>query len=115
MARSFRFLYRNEKGTARKNLNIGDGLGVMSKDSAVVVTAAQFLPHEGMEFPGPFQTQGRPLLGAANVYVTNVGPHGGDNGETGGVEFLLHTDWGDPLDVEVTVTVLEPIESFTKF
>ena len=59
---------------------------------------------------GP-KTLGRPNLGSANVYVTNVGPHG-PPGEAGGVEFLLHVDWNSPLDVVVTITVFEDIEQF---
>jgi hypothetical protein len=46
----------------------------------------------------------------ANVYVTNIGPHG-TSGEAGGVEFHLHADWGSPLPfVCVSITVLEPFE-----
>ena len=57
------------------------------------------------------KTLGRPNLGSANVYVTNVGPHNPE-GDTGGVEFILHADWDSPIDVVVTVTALEDIEQF---
>jgi hypothetical protein len=30
----------------------------------------------------------------------------------GGVEFYLHVDWDEPLNVQVTITVLDPIEEF---
>ena len=33
-------------------------------------------------------------------------------GGTGGVEFHLHVDWVSPLDVIVTITVLEDVEAF---
>lgn len=106
MAKSIRVLYRGQKGTIRKNWNWHP----IKLDSAVVVTAAQFRP----EFNGPMggpKTLGRPHLGAANVYVTNIGPHGPEPG-MGGVEFLLHVDWDSPVDVVVTITVLEDIDEF---
>ena len=64
-------LYRGQHGTIRKNVN-WDAITV---DSAVIITAAEFTFHEGT-FGGP-KTLGRLNLGAAPVYVTNVGPHGG--------------------------------------
>ncbi|HSV67764.1 MAG TPA: hypothetical protein VLJ59_17930 [Mycobacteriales bacterium] len=55
--------------------------------------------------------EGRPHLGEANVYVTNVGPHDPEGGD-GGVEFHLHADSDSPLDVVVTISVLDDIENF---
>ncbi|WP_405817101.1 hypothetical protein OG241_21205 [Streptomyces sp. NBC_01390] len=109
MSRSIRILYRGQKGTIRKNWN----WDAINLDTAVLVTAAEFAPDEGMQFPGVFKTQGRPLLGAANVYATNIGPHG-NGAEAGGVEFLLHVDWESPLNVVVTITALDQIEVFEK-
>lgn len=105
MAQSIRVLYRGQKGTTRKNFNWNP----INLDSAVIVTAAEFSPHFG-DLVRP-KTLGRPHLGAANIYVTNVGPHGPEP-EVGGVEFLLHVDWETPLDIIVTITVLEDIEKF---
>ena len=106
MAQSIRVLYREQRGTLRKNFNWPP----IKLDSAVIVTAAEFTPHFGQLF-SVTKTLGRPNLGAANVYVTNIGPHGPE-GDNGGVEFLLHVDWDSPLDVVVTITVLEDIEVF---
>ena len=73
--------------------------------NAVIVTAAEWAPDGGI-----FGIlSGRPLLGAANVWVSNIGPHGRGT-EAGGVEFHLHVEWGAPLFVVVTITVLEPFE-----
>ena len=107
MARSIRVLYQGQQGLLRKNFNWPP----INLDSAVLVTAAEFSPAFGGFGGGP-KTLGRPNLGAANVYVTNVGPHGVEGVEAGGVEFLLHVDWDSPLDVIVTITVLEDIEEF---
>lgn len=106
MAQSIRVLYRGQQGTIRKNFNWSP----IKLDSAVIVTAAEFTPVFGGLGGGP-KTLGRPNLGAANVYVTNIGTHGPEP-DIGGVEFLLHVDWDSPLDVIVTITVLEDIDEF---
>ena len=108
MAQSIRILYRGQQGTIRKNFNWPP----IKLDSAVSVTAAEFNFVAGGLGGGP-RTLGRPHLGAARIYVTNVGPHGPEGG-SGGVEFLLHVDWDSPLDVEVTITVHEDIEQFVQ-
>ena len=106
MAESIRMFYRGVQGTVRRNVN----WGAINVDSAVIITAAEFT---FAAVSGGQKTLGRPNLGVAPVYVTNVGPHGGFNtGEAGGVEFLLHVDFGSPLDVIVTITVDDSIESF---
>lgn len=109
MARSIRVLFRGQQGRLRKNFNWPP----INLDSAVVITAAEFAPSFGGLGGGP-KTLGRPHLGEANVYVTNVGPHGVAGAEAGGVEFHLHVDFGSPLDVVVTITVLEDIEDFVQ-
>ena len=107
MAKSIRVLYRNQRGRIRKNFNWAP----IKLDSAVVITASEFIFQEGL-FGGP-KTLGRPHLGDANIYVTNVGPHGPEGGD-GGVEFILHVDWDTPLNVVVTITVLEDIDQFVQ-
>jgi hypothetical protein len=101
MARSIRVLYRGVQGRVRRNFNWPP----ITEKSAVVITAAEYRLSGGI-----FGTDGRPLLGEANVYVTNIGPHDPEGG-SGGVEFHLHVDWGAPLDVIVTISVLEDIEA----
>lgn len=98
MAHSIRVLYRNLQGRVRCNFNWAP----INRKSAVVITAAEWGAGD------------RPHLGEANVYVTNIGAHDpeGGPGSVGGVEFHLHVDWGSPLDVMVTISVLEDIEDF---
>jgi hypothetical protein len=101
MARSIRLIYRNIKGRVRQNFG-WDGL---TERSAVLITAAEWRPTAD-----PFDSPpGRPHLGNANVYVTNIGPHDPEGGP-GGVEFHLHVDWDSPLHILVTITDLGPIE-----
>ena len=95
-----RLIYRNQQGRSRHNYN----WDAVTKRSAVIITAAEWAA--GAD---PFDSSGRPVLGGANVYVTNIGPHDPEGG-TGGVEFHLHVDWDSPLHVQVTITVLDPIE-----
>ncbi len=110
MARSQRFIFRNMQGRTRHNRN----WDAISQESAVIITAAQWQFSGGI-----FGADGRPFLGEPgqepNVYVTNIGPHGKPGGEAGGVEFLLHTESNSPIDVMITVTVLDPVESFDVF
>ena len=101
MARSIRILYRGVQGRVRRNFNWPP----INKNSAVVITAAEYALAGGIS-----GTAGRPLLGEANVYVTNIGPHDPE-GDSGGVEFHLHVDWSSPLDVIVTISVLEDVET----
>ncbi|WUR12763.1 hypothetical protein E7V67_024220 [[Empedobacter] haloabium] len=104
MARSIRVLYRNVHGRVRRNFNWPP----IQERSAIIITAAEWAP--GNPIPGD-PSPGRPHLGEANVYVTNVGPHDPEGG-SGGVEFHLHVDWPSPLDVIVTISVLEDVENF---
>jgi len=101
MTRSIRLIYRNMKGRCRMNYNWEP----ITKRSAVIITAAEWKPG-----PDPYDATGRPYLGEANIYVTNIGPHDPE-GATGGVEFYLHVDWDSPLHIQVTITVLDPIEN----
>jgi hypothetical protein len=48
---------------------------------------------------------------AVETIVTNIGPHDPEGG-SGGVEFHLHVDFPSPLDVIVTISVLEDVEDF---
>lgn len=109
MARSTRFVLEGLQGTVRHNHN-WDAINI---DSAVIITAAEYADWEGAL--AGIKTVGRPNLGAANVWVSNVGPHGVAGAEAGGVEFLIHVDWPSPLRVMVTVTVEENIEDFNFF
>jgi len=101
MARSIRVIYRNMQGRVRCNVN-WDAITV---NTPVIVTAAEWQPAGGIFG----NLVGRPILGAANVWVTNIGPHGFGT-EPGGVEFHLHVDWNSPLFVAVSITVPEPFE-----
>ncbi|MCA1705216.1 MAG: hypothetical protein LC808_18945, partial [Actinobacteria bacterium] len=90
MARSIRVFHDNQQGRVRKNFNWAP----INKKSAVIITAAEFHRPGGL---GGLEDL-RPFLGAANIWVSNVGVHGPEGG-AGGVEFHLHVDWDSPLNV----------------
>lgn len=104
MSHSIRLIYRNMKGRSRQNYNWDS----INRRSSVIITAAEWMP---VSPPNPEDVIGRPHLGEANVYVTNIGPHD-DEGGGGGVEFHLHVDYDTPLNVQVTITVLDEFEDF---
>jgi hypothetical protein len=102
MSQSIRVIYQQVQGRVGRNFNWPP----ISRLSAVLITAAEW--QAGTD---PFEPEpGKPILGDANVYVTNIGPHGDPGGEAGGVGFYLHVDWGSPLNVVVTITVLGECE-----
>ena len=101
MAQSTRFIRRGVQGRVRQNFNFAP----IHQNSAVIITACEF----GF-FGGIAGAAGRPLLGEADVFVTNVGPHDAEGGD-GGVEFHIHADFPTPIDVMVTITVLEDVDA----
>jgi hypothetical protein len=74
----------------------------ITEKSAVVIVAAE-AKSTGPTLTGTFWS---PHRGAADVYVTNIGPH------AGGVEFVLHVNWNQPLDVLTDIIVLDNFEQF---
>lgn len=106
MARSIRYVLDNQQGVTRQNFN-WDAINI---DSAVIVTAAEIADWLGAL--SGVKTVGRPNLGLAKVWVSNIGPHGVANTEAGGVEYFLHVEWDHPLKVMVTITAEDNIEQF---
>lgn len=100
MARSIRFIRRGVQGRVRQNFNWAP----IHQNSAVIITACEFGFAGGI-----FGTAGRPRLAEADVFVTNIGPHDPEGGD-GGVEFHIHANWPTPIDVMVTITVLDDVE-----
>ena len=109
MVKSIRLLYRNIQGRVRCNYNWD--WQKMCERSAVIITAVEWNAETEPGAPAyPHDSSpGRPHLGRANVYVTNIAPHDSEGGP-GGVEFYLHADSDVPLDVLVTITDLGLVE-----
>ena len=97
MARTRRLLSKDVQGRVRHNYN----WDAISEDSTVIITAGEW-----QAAGGAFGADGRYHLGEATVYVTSVCPHG-DGSEAGGVEFHVHVDGGQSLNVMLSITVLD--------
>lgn len=103
MAKSIRVFYGKElglRGRCRMNFN-WEG-GEIGLTSVVHITAAEALAFGSASVFGTHGGPGQDFaynLGDADVWVSNVSPH------QGGVEFILHVDWPEPLNVAVTITV----------
>ena len=107
MSQSIRVLYRQTKGRTRHNFNWAP----ITERSAVIVTAAEWSHGDGGPDPDSVvfsRLSGRSHLGQADVFVTNIGVHGPEPG-VGGVEFHLHANHDFPIDVVVTISVLDEI------
>jgi len=98
---SIRVYYGKEhglRGRCRMNFNWPP----INRHSTVIITAGEATDVAPQAFD--LKTAFVFLLGDADVYVTNVSPH------DGGVEFILHVNWPNPLNVVVDITVLEPAQ-----
>src|SRR5258707_15569741 len=103
MMKTIGLFYRGQQGRLRKNFNWGITPPI-TKKSVILMSAAEATVDTnsifGLENAVSF------LLGDADVDVTNVAPH------DGGVGFILHVNFDSPLDVLVTLTVLDPYDQF---
>src|SRR2546423_540078 len=82
-------------GRIPANFNLPD----INQDSVVIITACQINrvgdnPHHR-------------FLGAADVWVSNIAPHSPPSDPNHGVEYVLHIDWNEDLDVLIDITLLD--------
>ena len=96
MPKTIRIFFWNAKGRIRANYNWGISPPI-TKKSVVLITAGEAFPLDPQQFVPDFTYN----LGDADVYVTNISPH------DGGVEFIIHVDWPNPLPILVDITVLD--------
>ncbi|GAB7185939.1 hypothetical protein ATKI12_5770 [Kitasatospora sp. Ki12] len=110
MPQSFRIRYRGQKGRIPKNFGLPSV--IHTRHAVVHITAGEVRdggPSE-VQAPGGHTVEQDFIynLGDADVWVSNISPHGENDhfqGEEGGVEFILHVDYGHPVDVGVTICV----------
>src|SRR5215204_5306253 len=86
--------------------------------SVVVVTAAEYnplvidfrIPIPGQPLPPPAADDRRRFIGDADVWVSNISPHGPDPNrrDPGGVSFVIHVDFPSPLPVATGIILLDP-------
>ena len=103
MSQSIRVFYGRELGF-RGRVRVNFNWPPINALSVVNITAG-----EAHDFGSSALLGGQQFLynlGDANVWVSNISPH------QGGVEFILHVDWPDPLNVAVTITVEDSPPAF---
>jgi len=70
-------------------------------DSIVLVSAAEYSVDAGSP------TTSARFVGAANITVSNVSPHGPPYDANHGVTFVVTVDWGAPLNIVTDITVMD--------
>ncbi len=100
---STRVFVRQVSGRLPVNVNLPD-MNITRK-SAITVTGG--LVNLGNGF---FDPNVRLLVHGPDVHITNVAPHD-DEGGGAGIEFVVNVDSPTPVDVAVTLTVLEDFQS----
>jgi hypothetical protein len=89
------------QGRHRQNFQLPN----INTTSTVLVTAAEYDPNR---VPPNHTNERVRNLGDANIWISNIGPHGDDGTPNNGVEFIINVDFGSPLFVVVDITVLDP-------
>lgn len=103
MPRTIRVYYSKAKGL-RGRCRMNFNWEPITRDSVVLISAAEAtdIPEQAFDPSKRFDFN----LGSADIYVTNIGPH------QGGVEFILHVNWSEALNVVVDISVFPKAEQF---
>lgn len=97
MAKTIRHHWTGLKGRVPLNFN----WDAIDHDSVVLVTASEYALNRAAP-----ETSQR-FVGAASIWVANITPHGPPYDNNHGVTFVVHVDWGAPLNVVTDITVLD--------
>jgi len=99
MSQSIRVFWPPMHGTSPMNFNWPP----INANSVVLVTASEYDPAAPPDSDG----SARRFVGAANIRVNNISPHGSPSDPNNGVTFDLEVDWATPLNVCTDITVLD--------
>ena len=92
-----------EYWTARNGRNVLNfNWDAINHDSTVHVTAAEYSLDPGTPTSSPR------FVGAANVTVRNISPHGPPFDPNHGVTFVVTVDWPDPINIVTDIILVEP-------
>lgn len=109
MSQSVRWVIRGVHGRVRCTFT----WPIISARSVVHVTAGEVRFGTTQLRPTPPAQDFHYIVGDADVWVSNISPRKNEfRGDEGSVQFILHVNWGSPLDVAATITVEDdlPIE-----
>jgi hypothetical protein len=99
MSQSIRVFWAPRHGTNQMNFNWPP----INADSVVLVTASEYDPAAPEDADG----SAKRFVGAANVRVNNIAPHGPPSDPNHGVTFNLEVDFNSNLNVCTDITVLD--------
>lgn len=102
MPHTVRQYWQNLQGRVPLNFN----WDVVNHDSVVLVSAAEY----AVNAQSP--TTSARFVGAANITVSNVSPHGPPYDPNHGVTFVVTIDWPQPLNIVTDITVLDSAPEF---
>ncbi|WP_131792644.1 hypothetical protein, partial [Candidatus Protofrankia datiscae] len=94
------------KRHGRQQLNFN--WGAINANSIVHVAASEYLPVTDPDAHGGFVDQNHQrFIGAANVTVSNIAPHGAPWDPNNGVTFVVNVDWPSPIYIVTDITVFD--------
>ena len=97
MPQTCRQYWWNLQGRSRLNFN----WNIINHDSVVFISASEYSAN-------PTDPRHSPrFVGAANISVENISPHGPPFDTNHGVTFVVNVDYGSPLHVVTDITVLD--------
>ena len=99
MSQSIRVFWPPTNGTNQFNFNWPP----INANSVVLVTASEYDPAAVPDADG----SARRFVGAANIRVNNIAPHGPPSDPNQGVTFMLEVDFNRALNVCTDITVLD--------
>ncbi|MFM9445536.1 hypothetical protein [Streptomyces acidiscabies] len=104
MPQHIRVYYRDPQAT-RTTCNFN--WAAINATSIVNVTACEYVPAPGDAHGGFGGVDRKRFVGAADVWVTNIAPHGPPFDPNNGVTWVLHHNWGTPIHLCVDITVFD--------
>jgi hypothetical protein len=99
MSQTIRVFWPPENGEFNQNFNWPP----INDNSVVLVTASEYDPAAPPDADG----SAKRFVGAAQINVFNVAPHGPPSDSNKGVTYMMNVNWPTPLNVCVDITVLD--------
>ncbi|MET8977172.1 hypothetical protein ABZX85_16270 [Streptomyces sp. NPDC004539] len=109
MPQHIRLYYRDPmNGRVPCNLN----WAAITSNSVVNVTACEYVPDRSDPNGGFAGSDRKRFIGSADVWVTNIAPHGSPWDPNQGVGWVVHVAWDEPIYICVDITVYDegPVE-----
>jgi hypothetical protein len=99
MPKTIRVYWKARRGRER----ITFSWPAIGSNSVVLVSACEYRPAQG---PPSLDVEPDRVVGAVNVWVSNIAPHGGD---ASGVTFVVNVESDYPIPIATDITVLDDL------